>query len=171
MAKSWVVSTALAGMVVASGPVARVASADVEAGAATERVDDAEVHASRAEAASAIATMERSSDRVRMLLRRARQSPQERTIACLNEGLSQVDVSVRTARGRTQSMTEAYARGDGTVARRELAQITWQKIHVRDLEASSESCLDPRFFHMREGTTVTVIIDPMIPREASVFSR
>ncbi len=162
MAKSWVVSAALAGMVVASVQVTRVASADA---------DDSEVHASRAEAASAIATMERSSDRVRILLRRARQSSQERTIACLNEGLSQVDVSVRTARGRTQTMADAYARGDGVMARRELAQIAWQKLHVRDLEASSESCLDSRFVHTREGTTVTVIVDPTIPREASVFSR
>ncbi|MEO6573310.1 MAG: hypothetical protein ABIP89_05700 [Polyangiaceae bacterium] len=161
MAKSWMVGAALAGLVVVSGSVPRVASAE----------EDSEVHSSRAQAASAIATMERSSDRVRTLLRRARQSSDERTIACLNEGLSQVDVSVRSARERNQSMAQAYARGDATGARRELAQIAWQKIHVRDVEASSESCLDPRFFHAAEGTTVTVFVDPMIPREASVFSR
>jgi hypothetical protein len=170
VAKSFVVSAALAGLVLASGHVAGVASAD-EGNAGAERVEAGEAHASHDQAVSAIATMERSSDRVRTLLRRARQSSPERTIACLNEGLSQVDVAVRSARERNQSMTQAYARGDAGIARRELAQIAWQKVHVRDLEASSESCLDPRFFRAKEGTTVTVIVDPMIPREASVFSR
>ena len=164
MAKSWVVSAALAGMVVASGHAARVASADEDPGAVTER---AEARASRAQAVSAIATMERSSDRVRILLRRARQASPERTISCLSEGLSQVDVSVRSARERNQSMTQAYARGDAVVARRELAQIAWQKRHVHDLVASSETCVDPRFFQTTEATTVTVTIDPALPREAS----
>ena len=168
MAKSWVVSAALAGMVVASGHVARVASADEDpgAGAVTER---AEARASRAQAVSAIATMERSSDRVRILLRRARQASPERTISCLSEGLSQVDVSVRSARERSQSMTQAYARGDAAVARHELAQISRQKRHVHDLVASSEACVDPRFFQAKEGTTVIVTIDPALPRDANVL--
>ena len=159
MAKSWVVSAALAGMVAGFGHVAHVASAD----------EDPEVRASRAQAGAAIATMERSSDRVRALLRRARQASPVQTIACLSEGLSQVDVSVRSARERNQSMTQAYARGDAAVARHELAQISWQKLHVHDLVASSEACVDPRFFQAKEGTTVIVTIDPALPRDANAL--
>lgn len=160
MTKSSVVSVALAGMIVVSGGVARVASAE-----------DSEAHASRAQAVSAIATMERSSDRVRTLLRLARQMSPERTISCLNEGLSQVDVSVRSARERNQSMTQAFARGDTVIARRDLAQIAWQKLHVHELVTSSETCLDPRFLPAKEGTTVTVLIDPTLRPEPNVFSR
>jgi hypothetical protein len=124
-----------------------------------------EVKAARAEIDSVLGEMRATSRRVRDQLRATRLRGTREQITCVDEALSRADVSVRTAKDNADLALRAYAENDVDTARDALRKMKeWrqaQRIAAKDGASCSVGAIT-----VRSGTTVTMSVDPSIPRVA-----
>lgn len=122
-----------------------------------------EVKAARAEIDSVLGEMRATSRRVRDQLRATRLRGTREQITCVDEALSRADVAVRTAKEAGDAALRSYAANDVASARDSLRKMKeWrqaQRIAARDGSSCSVGAIA-----VKSGTTVTMSVDPNIPR-------
>lgn len=122
-----------------------------------------EVKAARAEIESVLGEMRATSRRVRDQLRATRLRGTRQQVTCVDEALSRTDVAVRTAKENADAALRAYADNDVDTARDALRKMKeWrqaQRIAARDGSSCSVGAIV-----VKSGTTVTMSVDPSIPR-------
>ncbi len=129
--------------------------------AQAEPPPDARSYAAQAE--RLVMAMDATSDHVRQLLRRARAQRATRGVGCLDEALSRVDVALRVGREEARAAREAAHDGDDVEAQRHLARVARLRDMSRSAAAMGQICAaGPEFLPYVEGTTVRVIVDPLI---------
>jgi hypothetical protein len=130
-----------------------------------EAVPPAEVAQARHEVDATLTQMRAVSLRVRDDLRVTRRRGTKVQITCVDQALSRADVATRRARETGDEIFTAYGHGDLEVARaarRRLVEIREsQRIAARD-GASCSAAQTP--IAQTSPTTVTVDVDPRIPR-------
>ena len=133
------------------GTVASLASADPQG------AHLADGRAVRVQVDATIALMDTNAARLRTLLRQARVRGIAAQIACADEGLSRADVATRTGREHARLANDAWTRGDGSVARRELVLLAASRDASRAAATATEAC----FYGppTPDGTSVRVVVE------------
>jgi hypothetical protein len=149
----------------------RVSRADDGAGPAMQIVatgEAREAREARRELEGALAEMRGVSVRVRDQLRLTRKRGTKAQITCVDEALSRADVALRHARGLGDEILGAYARGEeeaARAARGRLAELrTLQRFASVEATKCTPSASLPIQLVLVETTTVTMAVDPRIPR-------
>jgi hypothetical protein len=162
------------GLVVAASGVllvcsfSRVSRAEDGADAARQVAPTGEAREARRELLGSIAEMRGASVRVRDQLRVTRRRGTKAQVTCVDEALSRADVALRHARDLSDEILGAYARGEGEAARAargRLAELrTLQRFASVQATKCTPSAAPPIQLVLVETTTVTVAVDPRIPR-------
>jgi hypothetical protein len=127
---------------------------------------DAEAAEARAQMRASLASMEGTSSHLRAVLRDARKTRDTGKIACADEALSRVDVSLRQAKQHTAAALEAFARSDVGEARREMRVVSALRDAVKDAGVLGDVCATRPTFDFpaqRDTTVVRVYVDPRLP--------
>lgn len=122
-----------------------------------------ELEQARAEIDAVLGEMRATSQRLREQLRATRQRGTRAQITCVDESLSRVDVALRTAKDAASASLRAYADKDvwsGRDARRRMVE--WREA-ARIAAKDGGSCAVSSIA-LRSGTTVTMTVDPKIPK-------
>lgn len=124
-----------------------------------------EVKAARAEIDAVLGEMHGMSRRVRDQLRATRLRGSRDQITCVDEALSRTDVALRNAKEMATVALHAYAENDVEAARDARRKMKeWregQRVASRDGSACAVGAIA-----VKSGTTVTMTVDPKIPRVA-----
>jgi hypothetical protein len=98
------------------------------------------------------------------MLQKARQDRDVLKVLCLNDKLSQIDVTIRSAKQRKVSLDSAYQRGQSELANHEATIIEVYKGRGERLSAEANQCVgtDEGFIGQ---AVVTVDIDPNIVQD------
>lgn len=157
--------------------VAIVAAAAVPAGAQTGTSSggaDAQVGFQRKaqltpaqqvdEASNQISRMEQAAAGIRRQLEEARAARDVVKTLCLNDKLSQVDVAIRSAKDRQQSLQLAAGRNDAELSGHEFTILTVLRQRGEQLTAEANQCIG------EEGTVIgetvnKVTVDPTLPSD------
>lgn len=115
-----------------------------------------------AEADSQIGRMEQASATVRRQLEQARGARDVVKTLCLNDKLSQIDVAVRSAKDRRQSLQLAINRNDAELGSHEFTILTVLRQRVEQLSAEANQCIGEEANLLGESK-VTTTVDPTLP--------
>jgi hypothetical protein len=123
------------------------------------------------EANSILARMQASSGMVRRQLEKARTSRDVVKTLCLNDKLSQVDVTARSAQDRVSAMQSAVAQGDIETARHHFGILTAHSQHSQQVTAEANQCVGEEYAFLG-ATQVTTEIEEALPggEELTVLS-
>ena len=114
------------------------------------------------EADSQIARMEQSATTVRKQLEQARSARDVVKTLCLNDKLSQIDVAIRSAKDRRQSLQLAAGRKDAEMANHEFNILTVLRQRTEQLSAEANQCIGEEAVLIGESK-ITTSIDPTLP--------
>ncbi|MDI1449612.1 hypothetical protein [Polyangium sp. 6x1] len=109
-----------------------------------------------------LARMESARSVVRRLLEEARAQRDVVKTLCLNDKLNQIDVTLRSARERRQSLDLAVKRDDADLSSHEFTILGVLRQRVEQLTAEANQCIGKDADILGETSTVTQI-DPGIP--------
>jgi hypothetical protein len=112
--------------------------------------------------------MERGASTVRRALSAAREQRDVVKVLCLNDKLNQIDVAIRSAQERMQSLRSAVKSNDRDVSRHEFTVLQVLRDRARALVAESNQCIGEEVGFVGD-TEVVVDIDPTIPDDPSQF--
>jgi hypothetical protein len=108
--------------------------------------------------------MDASRNGVRRQLETARAQRDVVKTLCLNDKLNQLDVAIRSARERRQSLEAAAHRSDGDLANHEFTILRVLRERSDQLTAEANQCIGQEAGFVGESA-VTSTIDPTIPNE------
>lgn len=111
-----------------------------------------------------IAKMDQASATVRHQLDAARQGRDVVRSLCLSDKLSQVDVSVRSARDRQVALQAAAQRNDTELANHEFTILTVLRERAEQLSAEANQCIGEEVAFVGQTQVVTAV-DPNLPGE------
>jgi hypothetical protein len=103
--------------------------------------------------------------RVSDMLDRARQERDIIKVNCLNDKLTQIDVTLRSAREHQDLLQTAVGLNNDGQRNHEYALITIFRQRSESLEAEARQCIGEEAGAFGEGTTVTVRVNPNIPEQ------
>jgi hypothetical protein len=112
-----------------------------------------------AESDVAVAKMERAAAAVRKQLETARKEKDVVKTLCLDDKLSQVDVVIRTARERKQSLQGAVTSNDPERASHEFTILQVLRQRAEQLTAEANQCIGEEASYLGQ-TKVTTTVDP-----------
>jgi hypothetical protein len=101
--------------------------------------------------------------RLLRMLDDARLSGDASRAACVDGKLAQANSFGRTILHRRERLLAAQQRGDGSATAHERAVIRTLSLQLRRIEREGRACVYPEVGE--EGTVVTVLISPEVPRE------
>lgn len=128
---------------------------------------EGEVRAAHAQIDAVLADMRATSRRVREQLRTTRLRGSRMQIACVDDALSRADVSLRAAKDAGDAAFVAYGRGDLEEARGARVRVAeWQKAQRSAARDSGFCAVSNAIPAAQQATTVTMSVDPKIPRVA-----
>ena len=122
-----------------------------------------------AEGLNQLPTMEQASGSIRRQLSEARAQRDVVKTLCLNDKLSQVDVAIRSAKDRQQSLQLAAARSDAELSTHEFTILTVLRQRGEQLTAESNQCIGEEGTIIGE-TSSKVTVDPTLPPDAESLS-
>jgi hypothetical protein len=105
---------------------------------------------------------------VRKLLEQARAQRDVVKTLCLNDKLNQIDVAIRSARERRQSLELAAKRSDVDLSSHEFTILTVLRQRVEQLSAEANQCIGKEVDVLGESA-VTTSVDPDIPDEPAFY--
>jgi hypothetical protein len=114
------------------------------------------------EANADLARMVASSGTVRRQLEKARTSRDVVKTLCLNDKLSQVDVTTRSAQDRVSAMQSSIAQGDVEGARHHYSIFKAHAQHAQQVGAEANQCVGEEYAFLG-ATQVTTEIDEALP--------
>ncbi|MDC3959465.1 hypothetical protein [Polyangium jinanense] len=115
-----------------------------------------------------LARMESARSVVRRLLEEARAQRDVVKTLCLNDKLNQIDVTLRSARERRQSLDLAVKRDDADLSSHEFTILGVLRQRVEQLTAEANQCIGKDADILGETSTVTQI-DPGIPDDPAFY--
>jgi Spy/CpxP family protein refolding chaperone len=115
-----------------------------------------------AESDSQISRMETAGAAVRRQLEQARAARDVVKTLCLNDKLSQVDVAVRSAKDRRQSLQLAVGRNDTELSHHEYTILTVLRQRVEQLTAEANQCIGEEAVLLGDSK-ITWTVDPTLP--------
>jgi hypothetical protein len=106
-----------------------------------------------------IGQMDGTAQRLRAMLREAR--AKHLKTACFDDALSRADVSLRHAREHARDADDAFARGDLSRARSEIAQVRAMREASREASTMADTCAAGKLdFPAPDTTLVRVYVEP-----------
>jgi hypothetical protein len=114
------------------------------------------------EANSALSRMEQASGTVRHQLEQARAARDVVKTLCLNDKLSQIDVTTRSARDRQAALQAAVARNDIEGANHHFSILTAHRQHAEQVSAEANQCIGEEIAFVGQ-TQVSLSIDETLP--------
>lgn len=117
-----------------------------------------------AQADTFILRMDAARTSIRRLLEQARQQRDVVKTLCLNDKLNQLDVALRSARERRQSLEAAANRKDVDLANHEYTILAVLRQRTDQLTAEANQCVGKEVAVIGESA-VTSTIDPNLPQE------
>jgi hypothetical protein len=120
-----------------------------------------------AEANATIARMEQASGTVRRQLEQARAARDVVKTLCLNDKLSQIDVTTRSARDRQAALQSAVERNDVESANHHFSILTAHRQHAEQVTAEANQCIGEEVAFVGQ-TQVTTEINEILPGEDDV---
>lgn len=120
------------------------------------------------QADSFLSRMDGSRTVVRQSLEKARMARDVVKTLCLNDKLNQLDVAIRSARERRESLAAAVQRADGDLANHESTILGVLKQRGDQLTAEANQCIGQEAAFTGDSE-VTSTIDPGIPSDTSAF--
>lgn len=118
-----------------------------------------------AEGTAAVTRMQNASGTVGRQLTQARGSRDVVKTLCLNDKLSQIDVTTRSAQDRLAALQAAVARGDLEGAHHHFSILTAHRQHAEQVTAEANQCIGEEIAFVG-ATTTTTEIDNDIVNEA-----
>ena len=115
-----------------------------------------------AESDSQISRMETAGAAVRRQLEQARAARDVVKTLCLSDKLSQVDVAVRSAKDRRQSLQLAVGRNDAELSHHEYTILTVLRGRVEQLTAEANQCIGEEAVLLGDSK-ITWTVDPTLP--------
>ena len=122
-----------------------------------------------AQSDSFLARMDGSRNLVRSALEKARLQRDVVKTLCLNDKLNQLDVAIRSARERHQSLGAAVARADAELARHEFTILSVLRQRTDQLSAEANQCIGQEAGFVGDSA-VSFTVDNGIPADPSVFN-
>jgi hypothetical protein len=119
------------------------------------------------EANAAIARMDQASGTVRRQLEQARAARDVVKTLCLNDKLSQIDVTTRSARDRLAALQSAVDRNDVESANHHFSILTAHRQHAEQISAEANQCVGEEVAFVGQ-TQVTTQVDEILPGEDEV---
>jgi hypothetical protein len=116
------------------------------------------------EANAAIARMDQAGGTVRRQLEQARAARDVVKTLCLNDKLSQIDVTTRSARDRQAALQSAVDRNDVEGANHHFSILTAHRQHAEQISAEANQCIGEEVAFVGQ-TQVTTEIDEILPGE------
>src|SRR5262249_47161579 len=113
---------------------------------------------------AALARIDSSRTVVRRMLETARAQRDVVKTLCLNDKLNQIDVAIRSARERRQSLEAAANRNDADLANHEFTILSVLRQRTDQLTAEANQCIGQEAGFVGESA-VTSTIDPGLPKE------
>lgn len=135
----------------ASFGLARQVSASPE-----EQLAETDAHLNRIEAARAS---------IRRLLETARAQRDILKTLCLNDKLNQMDVALRSARERRQSLEAAVRRRDADLANHEYTILNVLRQRAEQISAEANLCIGKEAEIVETENAISTDIDPGLPQE------
>ncbi len=114
------------------------------------------------EADAQIGRMEQAATTVRKQLEQARAARDVVKTLCLNDKLSQIDVAIRSAKDRRQSLQLAAGRNDAEMSNHEFTILTVLRQRTEQLTAEANQCIGEEAVLVGESK-ITTTIDPTLP--------
>jgi hypothetical protein len=111
-----------------------------------------------------LARMEGSRSVVRRQLETARAQRDVVKTLCLNDKLNQLDVAIRSAQERRQSLEAAVTRNDADLSNHEFTILTVLRQRAEQLTAEANQCIGQEAAFIGESA-VTTQIDPNLPQQ------
>jgi hypothetical protein len=119
------------------------------------------------EANAAIGRMDQAAGTVRRQLEAARAARDVVKTLCLNDKLSQIDVTTRSARDRQAALQSAVERNDVEGANHHFSILTAHRQHAEQVTAEANQCIGEEVAFVGQ-TQVTTQIDEILPGEEAV---
>jgi hypothetical protein len=119
------------------------------------------------EANAAISRMDQASATVRRQLEQARSARDVVKTLCLNDKLSQIDVTTRSARDRLAALQSAVDRNDVESANHHFSILTAHRQHAEQISAEANQCVGEEIAFVGQ-TQVTAQVDEILPGEDEV---
>ena len=117
------------------------------------------------EAGSVIETMNSQRRRVSDLLDRARQERDIIKVNCLNDKLTQIDVTLRSAREHQELLQTAVSINNDGQRNHEFTLITIQRQRTEQFEAEARQCIGEDTGTFDRDTRLTLVVDPNIAEQ------
>jgi hypothetical protein len=114
------------------------------------------------EANAAVARMSQAAATVRRQLEQARATRDVVKTLCLNDKLSQIDVTTRSARDRQAALQSAVERNDVEGANHHFSILTAHRQHAEQISAEANQCIGEEVAFVGQ-TQVTTQIDEILP--------
>ena len=114
------------------------------------------------EASAALSRMEQSSGTVRRQLEQARAARDVVKTLCLNDKLSQIDVTTRSARDRQAALQAAVTRNDVEGANHHFTILTAHRQHAEQVSAEANQCIGEEIAFVGQ-TQVSLALDHDLP--------
>jgi len=115
-----------------------------------------------------LARIESARSSVRRMLEQARSQRDVVKTLCLNDKLNQIDVALRSARERRQSLDLAVKRDDADLSSHEFTIVSVLRQRVEQLTSEANQCIGKDADILGETSTVTSI-DPTIPDDPAFY--
>jgi hypothetical protein len=112
--------------------------------------------------------MQQAAAAVRKQLEAARRARDVVKTLCLNDKLSQIDVAIRSARDRIQSLQVAVARRDTELGNHEFTILTVLRQRSEQLTAEANQCIGEESAFIGD-TRVTTTVDPGIAPDETPY--
>lgn len=121
-----------------------------------------------AESSRGLGRMQQAASAVRKQLEEARRQRDVVKTLCLNDKLSQIDVAIRSARDRMQSLQAAVSRNDSELANHEFTILTVLRQRVEQLTAEANQCIGEESAFIGD-TRVKTTVDPGIAQDDTPY--
>jgi len=151
----------LVGTGIAAAQAGGGAPADASAGVARQVTLSPQEQVAQADAF--VQRMESTRSSVRRQLETARTQRDVVKVLCLNDKLNQIDVAIRSARERKQSLEAAAARNDADLASHEFTILTVLRQRSDQLTAEANQCIGEEGVSIDEAAVNVTVED--IPKE------
>jgi hypothetical protein len=115
-----------------------------------------------AQAEQILVRMEQAAGAIRRQLEEARKQRDVVKTLCLNDKLSQIDVAIRSAKDRKQSLQVAAQRNDNELSNHEYTILTVLKQRAEQLTAEANQCIGEEAAFLGD-TKVSTTVDPTLP--------
>jgi hypothetical protein len=117
---------------------------------------------------NSIARMEQASAVVRRQIGAAREARDVVKTLCLNDKLSQIDVAIRSARERKQSLQSAVQRNDAELAGHHFTIVTVLNQRSQQLTAEANQCIGEELSFVGKTEVITQV-DPTLPGQDQTY--